>query len=207
MKFQRIASATACLIAGLFVLSAGVALQKAEAGTIRTTVVHVFHPTVPKGKTVSGNCWTTSIATNRKGAYRCMAGNAISDPCFATSTPDIVVCDADPAKNNPGFAMRVKGPLPAAVPLSGPVTPWLVQLRDGTTCSPLTGTRALVGKVVVGYDCAPVKKPPSGTYVGLADTLRSSAPLWKAQRLLYKAASSGAVLVSSSWVPIAAVWR
>ena len=171
------------------------------------TAVHVFHPSIPHGTPVSGNCWTTSIATNRPSAYRCMAGNSISDPCFATSNSSIVVCDANPAKNKRGFAMRVKGPLPAAPRPTGPITPWLVQLRDGTTCSPLTGTRPFANGVVVGYDCAPMHKPPAGTYVGLADQLRMYKPLWTGRRVLYRGDAHGTVIVSSNWVPIVAAWR
>src|SRR5581483_3492685 len=101
------------------------------------TAVRVFVPKIPSGTPITGNCWTNSIATNRKGAYRCMNGNAISDPCFATKKASIVVCDADPSTGKPGFAMRVSGPFPPALPVNGPVTPWLLKLADGTSCQPL----------------------------------------------------------------------
>src|SRR5580704_2213338 len=135
---SRVLSCVAALAALPALLAAPVV-----AGAAPPTAVHVFAAAVPKGKPIAGNCWTTSIATNRHGAYRCMAGNSISDPCFTTSTPDIVVCDPNPVAGEPGFAMRVHGPLPASPPVKGTVMPWLVELYDGIVCMPLTGTRDL----------------------------------------------------------------
>jgi hypothetical protein len=189
-------------IAALSFATSAVAL----AGT-ESTAVHVFKPVAPATTSITGQCWTTSIATDRPGAYRCMNGNAISDPCFTTDKPAIVVCDADPSKGRPGFAMRAKGSLPPSEAVAGPYMPWLIKLADGTTCTPFTGTRPFVGKLVIGYGCSPAKAPAHGSFVGLADSLNMKPPLWLAKRVIYRDTAAGSVLVSATTVPIAAAWR
>jgi hypothetical protein len=136
-----------------------------------------------------------------------MAGNSISDPCFATMKPSIVVCDPDPSKGKAGFAMRVSGSLPAPLKLKGPAPAWLVLLHDGMTCQPLTGTRDLVGKLLIAYGCTPAKGQAANTYVGLADPLDSKSATWYARRVFYRSGNNGPELVSSERVRIAAVWR
>jgi hypothetical protein len=200
-------SLLACAGAASLLLAVGAGPASSTPAKPGPTVVHVYKPKVPAGKPVTGNCWTTSIATNRPDAFRCMNGNSISDPCFTTDNPDIVVCDPDPSMGKAGFAMRVKGPLPAGPRLKGAAMPWLVLLRDGTTCSPLTGTRDLVAGLIVGYGCEPAKGQPTDTYVGLGDTLDSKSATWFARRIAYRAGKNSPVLVSSTRAPIAAVWR
>ena len=171
------------------------------------TVVHEYVPPVPMGQPKSGDCFATSIASNRPTAYRCMVQNAIYDPCFLTSRPQALVCDANPAQDRRGFPLHAQKPLPAEQHPTGPVLPFLVRLRDGTVCAPETGTRALVGKTIVAYDCAASKGQSSSTYVGLADPLEMKTSIWRAHRVVYKAGSKGPELVSLSAVEVAAVWR
>ncbi len=83
------------------------------AGTVQKTAVSVFAPTAPKGPPRSGECWTDSIAVARSGVWRCMLGNEIHDPCFTSpGLKGAVICDADPARNNPGFIVKLTKPLP-----------------------------------------------------------------------------------------------
>src|SRR5512141_3134237 len=80
--------------------------------TVTETAVIMFAPPVPKGDTRDGSCWTTSISVTRSGAYRCMVGNMISDPCFVVPpNPDQVVCGADPAYKKDGFVVKLTKPL------------------------------------------------------------------------------------------------
>ena len=195
------------LLPALCVPLCALCLALCAGGAQAATAVHTYHPQIPKGAPVAGNCWTSSIATSRPDAYRCMNGNAISDPCFATEKPDIVVCDPDPANGKPGFALRQKGALPASPTVAGAPAPWLVQLRDGTTCSPLTGTRPLVHELVVAYSCTPAKGQPDDVYAGLAEHIDSSSATWYARRIAYRSGKNGAELVASTRVPLAAVWR
>jgi hypothetical protein len=178
----------------------------AATSTVPPTAVHAYSPSHPSGTPKNGDCWTNSIASNRPTAYRCMVGNNIYDPCFQSSSSTVVVCDANPAKRQPGFALHVTKPLPAAQKPNGPILPFMVQLRDGSICTPETGTRALVGKTVVGYDCT-ASGQATDTYVGLGDKLNMKSPIWTAQRIVYRSGSKGPQLVSSATVQIAAVWR
>ena len=151
------------------------------------TEVLVFTPTVPNAPARDGYCWTPSIAVHRAGAWRCMSGNAISDPCFLTpQTSNAVICGANPATSDAGFLMRLTKPIPAVVPASSQQpAPWIVQLAVGqgpesgpyampprkTYCSPLTGTIPIVDGLALPYVCweANVESKPKlgDTQVGL----------------------------------------
>ena len=134
----------------------------------RTEVI-TFKPAVPNAPQREGYCWTSSIALPRAGAWRCMIGNAIQDPCFTTREfSDAVICGANPTTSDGGFLMRLTKPLPttnAAAP-SAP-SPWIVELAIGqgqvpgpyampppkTYCSRLTGTMPAVDGLGVPYSC------------------------------------------------------
>jgi hypothetical protein len=67
----------------------------------RMTAVHIYAPfgmseapVLPIARTVTGYCWTSSNATDRTDAWRCMTGNYIYDPCFAASrVAHFVLCN------------------------------------------------------------------------------------------------------------------
>ena len=187
-------------------LMAGIASAATATTTVPATAVHSYTPAHPTGAPQNGDCWTNSIASSRPTAYRCMVGNNIYDPCFQSGSSTVVVCDANPAKRQTGFALHLTKPLPPAQKTKGPIMPFMMQLRDGSVCTPETGTRALVGKTIVAYDCT-ASVQASGTYVGLGDKLNTKSPIWTAQRIVYRSGSKGAELVSSATVQIAAAWR
>jgi hypothetical protein len=83
----------------------------------------------------SGYCWTSSIASQRSDAYRCMVGNGIHDPCF-TRSPGEVACPTDVAANR-GIIITLTKPLPAT---SVARTVWQMQLVSGAQCNRGTGT-------------------------------------------------------------------
>ncbi|MEO7201545.1 MAG: hypothetical protein ABI431_02540 [Candidatus Tumulicola sp.] len=151
------------------------------------TIVTLFSPWTSAGhlrsdfhvvETLSGYCWTDSIATSRGDAYRCMSGNSIYDPCFAPSDhPHAVACSHDP------FAKRVvlfklTKPLPSA---PTPMTQWLqphnqpwgLVLTNGEKCFFETGATDAVHDERLNYQC----KDPRWI-IGQPD---QSAPLWTAQ--------------------------
>ncbi len=162
----------------------------AAPGTGRTEVI-TFTPAVPNAPHREGYCWTSSIALPRAGAWRCMIGNAIQDPCFTTpDVSDAVICGANPATSDAGFLMRLTKPLPAADAAPPPAlyalpSPWIVELAIGqgqvpgpyamppskTYCSRLTGTMPAVDGWGVPYLCWEAKvesKPRLGdTQIGL----------------------------------------
>jgi hypothetical protein len=88
----------------------------------------------------TGYCWTSSIASQRGDAYRCMVGNGIHDPCFMLSQRS-VACPADPAANT-GVVISLTKPLPAQHSVANA---WQMQLSSGAMCNMGTGT------IVPGY--------------------------------------------------------
>lgn len=119
------------------------------------TRVVMYEPAVPRGPARKGSCWTGSIAVTRPGAWRCMAGNVIHDPCFAVaSRPGIVVCGAEPATGKKGFPMKLTKPLPKPdLPAGVKPRPWIMQLANGTLCEAHTGTMAIIGGQPVPWGC------------------------------------------------------
>jgi hypothetical protein len=83
----------------------------------------------------SGSCWTSSIASQRSDAYRCMVGNSIHDPCFMLSA-NSVACPTDPAANT-GVVISLTKPLPAQHIAANA---WQMQLSSGAMCNIGTGT-------------------------------------------------------------------
>jgi hypothetical protein len=152
----------------------------------RTEVI-AFEPAVPKGAAREGSCWTSSIALPRAGAWRCMIGNGIEDPCFTTlDLSNALICGANPATTDPGFLLKLTKPLPAPDKFTPPTpSPWIVELAIGqgqvpgpyampppkTYCSRMTGTMAVVDGQPVPFSCweAHVESQPKlgDTQIGL----------------------------------------
>jgi hypothetical protein len=103
-----------------------------------TTEVINYLPEVP-ATSQDGSCWTHSIAVSGSPfAWRCMVGNAISDPCLTAIDGETIVCGVpDPANE---FAINLTEPLPDEDVSDQPVRPWQFELEGGATCGALTGT-------------------------------------------------------------------
>jgi hypothetical protein len=178
---------------------------------VQRTQVITFHPAIPQGPDHTGYCWTGSIAVDRRGAWRCMEDNSISDPCFEVrGLKKAVVCDANPATNNAGFVMNLTKPLPP--PSSGPrvTRPWLLKLADGSVCEIATGTISQVNGVAVPYDCSDSRgcdDHGNCPYMrGLAESLKSGK-VWRAQKFTFSAGSGGIKELQREWVEIVSVWK
>ena len=171
------------------------------------TRVLTYRPEVPPGRPSEGRCWTTSIATNRPGAYRCFRGNEISDPCFAVR-PDLVVCDPNPALSKRGFGLRLTGPLPAATPLPGPVTPWMVLLSDGYVCTPFTGARAMIERQIIAYGCAKrdARIGENGPWTGLLEGSMTPGRVWRVRKAVYTEGTMGQAKGTITTATITALW-
>lgn len=185
--------------------------QSALADPVQKTIVTLYRPAVPSGRSRSGDCWTDSIAVSRQGGWRCTVGNEIYDPCF--SRPGLagaVICDANPAKGSGGFILKLTKPLPK--PSSeGPAVsrPWLLKLADGTTCEIETGTIASVGGVDVPYDCSDSKECNDNGcpyMTGLTDKFQRGK-VWIADKVAYGSSDKGLKLLSRKHVAVAAVWK
>jgi hypothetical protein len=121
--------------------------------------------------TQSGSCFTTSSATTAPGAYRCLAGNSLYDPCFADASSGAgeVACP-NPGNPDSVVIMNLTAPLPPPVTAaSSPIIPWLLVLANGQHCLTVTGTGGILGGKDESYEC------PGGGVYGQPD---DNAPGW-----------------------------
>jgi hypothetical protein len=179
------------------------------------TQIIAYIPAMPASSTPveSGSCWTNSIAAPfRADAWRCTVGNSISDPCFQlpNSTSNLL-CNVNPTVTDATstFVLKLIKPLPASdVPPGLPPSgwAWLVQLQDGTLCTPFTGTLPITATGdAANYGCAP---GPLGTDVMIFNGLNTSSSAWTAEiGTIAETTSSLPIMVSSSTVPVATVWQ
>ena len=200
------AASMIAVVASARLAAAWPAEEVVAAPSTGLTEVITFAPTVPNAPAREGYCWTPSIALHRADAWRCMIGNAIEDPCFATrDVSDVVICGANPVTDAAGFLLRLTKPLPAAGALASPSpAPWIVQLAIGqnqvpgpyampppkTYCSPLTGTMPVVDGAGVPYLCweANVESKPKlgDTQIGLLGDF-NSGKVWTVTEVTFVA--------------------
>ena len=191
------------------------ATSTAPSQTAPATQVIAYVPPQPASSTPieKGSCWTNSIAAPfRADAWRCAVGNGISDPCFQLhSSTSSLLCGINPtvANSTSTFVLKLTAPLPAVqVPPGLPPSDWawLIQLSDGTLCSPFTGTLpAIAGGQSANYDCAP---GPLGNNLLIFNDLNTSSSAWTASvGTLSESTSSLPTIASSTTVPIATIWQ
>ncbi|HUC01736.1 MAG TPA: hypothetical protein VMA75_02425 [Candidatus Paceibacterota bacterium] len=189
----------------------------ATAPAVPATQVIAYTAPEPASSTPvhSGSCWTDSIAAPfRADAWRCTVGNNISDPCFQIGgSTTTLLCNVNPTQTDSTstFVLDLTKPLPTPeVPPTGSAPAnwaWLVQLGDGTLCTPFTGTLPITTDGAANYGCAP---GPLGTDVMLFGELNSSSSVWTAEAGTIGQPGSTSSLPSiatSSTVPVAAVWQ
>src|SRR5579884_570315 len=121
------------LVASLVPLSAGAA----QTAAAKTTTVRFDAATMKATATVRGSCWTTSIASRRRDAYRCSVVNSIHDPCFKVDSKN-VSCLTYLAANS-GLRIGLTKPLPPPAS-SNAHNPFMMQLAGGISCNVGTGT-------------------------------------------------------------------
>jgi hypothetical protein len=210
MRFSIIAVATIALAVGG--CSRPKPAQTSNQGG-EATSVNFFIPTMPSTEAREGSCWTRSIAIPRPGAWRCMVGNEIHDPCFAVPSADgKLVCGADPALGKQGFPLELAKPLPTdltPVPQNPPA--WIFELEDGSVCEPFTGTMPAVGGEPARWSCFIPSSIPDKpvTPRGLV-TKVNRGRLWTADRYAESSVggpSTGMRRVEAQKVPIKRVWE
>jgi hypothetical protein len=165
---------------------------------------------------MKGSCFANSIAAPyRSDAWRCTVGNAISEPCFAlpTSTDKLgsLLCGANPAGNDTSstFVLQLTKGLPKVEMPTGTIPSnwaWLVELNDGTVCSPFTGTRPFdASGDVATYACHSALAGENMIF----DDLHASSSVWTAEVGALSTATSTfpPALVASTTVPVYAVWQ
>lgn len=157
-------------------------------------------------KTVKwGSCFASSVsAPYRQDAFRCSDGNQIFDPCFATPDKKSVYCKEDPLKQD-SFVIKLTKVLPKTqVPMVLENWAWFLQLKDGTICSPFTGTRPFYGQNQVGYyGCTSNDKTQQIVILG---ELESGSP-WKANKAIMIKVGAKWTIKSAEKVNVATVWQ
>lgn len=191
---------TALLLVGCGLAPLGPA-RAAEAvggtGTDGSTRVITFAPTGTPTEQVDGYCWVRSLAVWRDGAWRCMSGNRIYDPCFSASdtSPD-VVCVPNPLDQAKNVKLVLNRPLPAGTPGPTRTRAWALALDDGAVCTYITGATGPVDGQRLSYGCTNgwdvVGEPvPDGT--------------WTAREVLLKPRSL--VVLQSREAMVRTVWE
>jgi len=121
---------------GLVVLLCGPRAVAVPTMAAHTAVVVFNARSMHVTARTSGYCWVTSIASQRRDAFRCMAGNAIHDPCFERSAREVACPEG--ASGRSGILLSLTKPLPPSG--SGTRNVWKMQLASGATCNVGTGT-------------------------------------------------------------------
>lgn len=148
---------------------------KPAATASRGTTVINFRPSGATGQEIEGYCWVRSLAVSRPGAWRCMAGNQIHDPCFSNTDNDTsVICVADPTGEGKGIKMNLAKPLPVQESVPQGQRAWVLELADGSKCAFLQGATGGIGGKRLNYGCA------GGWYI-LGDP--DPGPVWKADKV------------------------
>ena len=125
-----VAAATAMLLAAVPAFASVTAAAKTQVVTFNgARMVTTLR--------AAGNCWTTSIASRRSDAFRCMVANGIYDPCFRINSRT-VACPTNVA-GNAGVRIALTKPLPRPN-LGNARDAWFMQLAGGVTCNIGTGT-------------------------------------------------------------------
>jgi hypothetical protein len=194
--------------------------QRQAPSVVPTQVLSYIPPVLASGpQTESGSCWTSSIAAPyRKDAWRCAAGpssdlgagNSISDPCFQIPNNVNLICGVNPKNPGSEFILQLTKPLPPPEPFQ--VKPpinwgWLVELADGTLCSPFTGTRPFAaGGESANYGCAP---EPLGKDIMIFGDLNASSSVWTAKIGTLSASTSTfpPAIQSAQTVNVKTVWQ
>ncbi len=184
------------------------AFQKEAGNDEPTNRIVTFRPELPRGSPIKGSCWTSSLATDRPGAWRCSANNSIYDPCFAESnTSALVICQDDPFKSQ-AISLELTKPLPAAAVTHCKDCVWALELVDGSTCTVAgTGTLIPVGGQVMRWGCSdPSCSGTSCPSVGIVGSL-ALGRTWKAQKVTFRWSHGSAEVLDEKFVAVRELWR
>jgi hypothetical protein len=190
---MRLKTAGALIITA-FVMAVSPTLALQSSPSNPPTEVTIFRPSLASiGGEQQGNCWTDSIAVRRSGAWRCMRGNMIYDPCFEVrGRTKQVICDANPVSHKSGFTLILEKPLPSRPRDNAAPRPWLLELANGSVCEAATGTMAVIQGEPVRYPCSsqsPDELNGLKLNCGLLDRLHP-AKVWRADKVCFTAAPS-----------------
>lgn len=152
------------------------------AGSARETKVRVVHPFTRDGhlkpylhveRTWRGYCWTGSIGSQQRNAWRCFHRNLILDPCFKHKGVRKLACMSMPW-SHAVTRLRLTKHLPrnGNNGIHNRNVPWGYRLKDGIRCVLGQGTSPEVHGTPLPYVC-------SGGHWG--STVRRNHPIWRAK--------------------------
>jgi hypothetical protein len=171
----------------------------------RTTIDYFQVSGDISGNAMSGTCKSASVSQPyRTDAFRCIVGNSIYDPCFATVDKNIAWCQINPEKED-YFLIKTTEPLPEIkiaeqIPANWA---WFLKLEDGIYCSPFTGTRPVVEGKIAYYGCQSQSADENIVLVGDL----TAGEIWTAQEVVFERTESVWKIKSSGQVNVAVVWK
>lgn len=130
-----------------------------------------LRPGLRLGNVLLGQCWTGSIGSQRRNAWRCMSGNVIHDPCFTHAGVKHLICMHAPWSRTVA-RLKLTRPLPARgnKGIKRLSYPWGFKLVSGRRCVLIQGTAASMPGVLLPYECS------GHAYATRANTQRA---LWR----------------------------
>ena len=174
----------------------------AKKPIVPTKIINFAAPDILPTVQQNGNCFANSIsAPYRKDAWRCMIENAIYDPCFETKQKGFVFCQTNPLVAD-SVLIKLNKALPkVSVPENAKENwAWFLTLKDGTYCSPFTGTLPPLQGVMAYYGCSGAKNQ-----VLVGELIEGT--VWRARRAILVMQEQGAVIQSSQQVDISTIWK
>ena len=169
----RIVAVAVALVCGLSMASSATSVRTTTATYSPWSAGGTLKPTVSVAKTVTGSCWTSSIAVDAANAYRCTSASYVYDPCFAAPGHhnSTVACAVSPWSDV--VVIELTGVLPHLVKRpQNPQLVWAERLGNGERCVIDTGTGVSVAGATLNYYCSPG--------VGWASVPDLSTSLWSA---------------------------
>ena len=107
---------------------------------------------------LSGECWTSSSILGRDGAWRCVTGNSLRDPCFESPIEsDILICARSPWDTS---VVRLEASLDYDDFWTWKGGSWALKLTNGTKCHYVTGATTAVKGRRLNYFCGKNGKGP-----------------------------------------------
>jgi len=181
-------------------------VKEKESVSWHTNVI-VFKPSeVFMQQQKEGECFSSSVAHPfRHDAFRCLVENEIYDPCFAIKNQGTVFCQLNPSIPE-AFLIRLKKPLPqaSALEFTQDNWAWFVELRDGTRCSPFTGTRPFFGgDKIAYYGCESNIKNEQVVLIG--DLTKGD--IWTANKVVLTKDGDSWIIKSTEQIKIDSVWQ
>ena len=117
----------------------------------------------------SGSCWISSLTV--KGAYRCLSGSALFDPCYVSGhASSTLICVSAPWTSK-AWVLRLTATLPVANHHFLRSLPWALQLTSGVRCINAVALNPPVEGNSMPYSCGPTNE-------GLATFVDESTVPW-----------------------------